>query len=93
MVEMGTFPAMDQGTRAAMRTTVSSRARARFSLSGSASFVSWSVRMIARVWLKEIMEVTTETARIPPKGVILLLTASTYLLIPRRRPVPSKIPA
>ena len=54
MVEMGTFPAMDQGTRAAMRTTVSSRARARFSLSGSASFVSWSVRMIARVWLKAV---------------------------------------
>ena len=63
----GTAPAIDQGISGAITTTEFSRSIAKSFLSVLSLSQSFSVSMIARVWLQEIIEVITETRTVTAK--------------------------
>ena len=68
----GTAPAIDHGISGAITTTEFSNSRAKLFLSVLSSSQRFSVRMIARVWLQEIIEVKIETITVTAKPFVFL---------------------
>ena len=84
---------MDHGTSGLTMTTLFSRSSARALPSPSVQRHSWSVSMMASVWLHATMHEITLVASTPMNGVDLREKPVTSPTAPSSRPVFVKMPA